>query len=182
MIANRSNPAVDYASRHMRFGWWSLLCFLTLGFALELLHGFKVGLYLDTSNDTRRLMWTLAHAHGTLLGLVHILFAISLRVFPTTASSSLKTVSWCLAGASTLLPGGFFAGGVLFYDGDPGLGILLVPIGATCLAVAVFLIAQGTGLVSPSGPQSRPDDQALGRRGGASQPSPPPARKAIRSR
>ena len=71
--------AVDYTRRHLRFGWWSLLVFLTLGFTLELLHGFKVGMYLDASNETRRLMWTLAHAHGSLLGLIHVLFGLSLR-------------------------------------------------------------------------------------------------------
>ena len=61
--------------RHLRFGWWSLATFGLLGLVLETLHGFKVGAYLDVSNETRRLMWTLAHAHGTLLGLVHLGFA-----------------------------------------------------------------------------------------------------------
>ena len=142
-MADQSEPAVHYAHHHLRFGWWSLVCFLTFGFILELLHGFKVGFYLDVPNETRRLMWTLAHAHGALLGFVHILFAISLRVFPTLASISLKTVAWNLTGASILLPGGFFAGGVQFYGGDPGLGILFVPIGATCLGIAVVLVARG---------------------------------------
>ena len=56
--------AATYLRRHLRFGWWSLLCFLTLGIVLESLHGFKVGWYLDAAHSTRRLMWTLAHAHG----------------------------------------------------------------------------------------------------------------------
>jgi hypothetical protein len=142
-MVGQSKPRADYAHHHLRFGWWSLVCFLTLGFTLELLHGFKVGLYLDVPNETRRLMWTLAHAHGALLGFVHILFAISLRVFPALASISLKTVAWNLTGASILLPGGFFAGGVQLYGGDPGLGIVFVPIGATCLGAAAVLIARG---------------------------------------
>lgn len=54
----------EYARRHLRFGWWSLLFFLTFGLGLETLHGLKVGWYLDVENETRRLMWTLAHAHG----------------------------------------------------------------------------------------------------------------------
>jgi hypothetical protein len=58
--------------RHLRAGWWGLLIYLGLGIALEMLHGFKIGFYLDVSNHTRRLMWTLAHAHGTLLALVNI--------------------------------------------------------------------------------------------------------------
>ena len=140
-----SGSAVDYARRHFGFGWWSLLCFLTLGFVLELLHGFKIGLYLDVSNETRRLMWTLAHAHGALLGLVHILYALCLRLFPGVAAGSQRSVSWSLIGASVLLPGGFFFGGVSFYSGDPGLGILAVPVGATLLGIAVFLIARASG-------------------------------------
>ena len=78
-MADDSPVLLGYARRHVRFGWGSLLFFLTLGFVLELLHGFKAGMYLDVSNETLRLMWTLAHAHGALLGLVHVLFALSLR-------------------------------------------------------------------------------------------------------
>ena len=37
----------DYARRHLRIGWWSLLCFATVGLVLEMLHGFKVRAYLD---------------------------------------------------------------------------------------------------------------------------------------
>ena len=69
--------SVDYGRRHLRFGWWSLLLFATLGLVLESLQGFKVRAYLDVSNETRRLMWTLAHAHGTLGGLLHLGLAAS---------------------------------------------------------------------------------------------------------
>ncbi|MFQ5556715.1 MAG: hypothetical protein ACE5GB_04305, partial [Acidimicrobiales bacterium] len=69
-----------FVQRHFRFGWWSLLLFLTLGIALETLHGLKIGWYLNVSNQTRRLLWTLSHAHGTLLALVHIAFAATLHV------------------------------------------------------------------------------------------------------
>ena len=121
-MARETGSAVDYPRRHLRFGWWSLLSFLILGLVLELLHGFKAGLYLDVSNETRRLMWTLAHAHGALLGLVHILYALCLRLFPSLAASSRGPISVSLIGASILLPGGFFLGGFSFYGGDPGLG------------------------------------------------------------
>ena len=141
MPADGRDPSA-YARRHLRFGWWSLLVFLTLGFVLELLHAFKAPLYLDVSNETRRLMWTLAHAHGGLLGLIHIVFGLCLRVVPELASRRLPAKSACLVGASFLLPGGFFLGGVAFYGGDPGLGILLVPAGAALLATAVYGIAR----------------------------------------
>jgi hypothetical protein len=45
-------------------------------------------------------------------------------------------------GASVLLPGGFFLGGLFLYRTDPGLGIVLVPIGAVLLFIAVFLTAR----------------------------------------
>ena len=63
---------IDYARRHVRFGWWTLLVYAALGLALEALHGFKVAAYLDVDNDTRRLMWRLAHTHGTLLGALNV--------------------------------------------------------------------------------------------------------------
>lgn len=43
------------------------------------------------------------------------------------------------------MPGGFFLGGIAFYSGDPGFGILLVPFGAVLLLAAVFLIARAAG-------------------------------------
>lgn len=162
-MAHDTDAAVDYTRRHLRFGWWSLLGFLSLGFVLELLHGFKAGLYLDVSNETRRLMWTLAHAHGALLGVVHILYALCLGLFPGVAARDQRPVSLCLIAASVLLPGGFFAGGVRFYAGDPGLGILAVPVGATLLLIAVFLIARAIGSVDPDAGKSRrrPDGGTL---------------------
>lgn len=125
-------------------GWWSLLLFATLGLVLESLHGFKVRAYLDASNETRRLMWTLAHAHGTLLALIHIVYGLTLRGAPDLNLRHPELTSGSLIGASVLLPGGFFLGGVQFYSGDPGLGILLVPVGASLLLTAVLLVARGT--------------------------------------
>jgi hypothetical protein len=131
--------------RHLTFGWRSVLVFGALGLGLETLHGFKIGLYLDLANETRRLMWTLAHAHGTLLGLVHVVFALSAGVLPGLTPAREQLVSRCLIGATLLLPGGFFLGGVRFYAGDPGVGIVLVPVGAMLLLTAVFLITRSIG-------------------------------------
>jgi len=126
--------------------------FATLGFVLEMLHGFKVRAYLDVSNDTRRLMWTLAHAHGTLLAVVHVIFGLSLKSGLELSPSNQRLVSNALIGASILLPGGFFIGGIVIYGGDPGLGILLVPVGAMLLLISVFLIARSVGSVAPAAP------------------------------
>jgi hypothetical protein len=137
-----TKPAVDYTRRHLRLGWWSLLAFATLGLGLESLHGFKIRAYLDVSNETRRLMWTLAHAHGTLLAILNIVFGLSVRVAPELTTSRLAFVSSALAGATIVMPAAFFLGGIAFYAGDPGLGILLLPVGAILLLAAIFWIAR----------------------------------------
>jgi hypothetical protein len=133
--------AVNYPRLHLCFGWWSLLVFLSAGIGLEALHGLKMGFYLDVGNEVRRLMWTLGHAHGTLLSLVHVAFGASTRMVPMTDSSWVRIASPCLVAASITLPGGFFLGGIKIYGGDPGLGIILVPFGAMLLVVAVFSTA-----------------------------------------
>ena len=127
--------------RHLRCGWWVLLVFLTAGLVLEALHGFKVQAYLKVSNDTRRLMWTLAHAHGTLLGLLNLGFVGTLRLLPRWPVQNQQVASATLLGATGLMPVGFFLGGLFVYAGDPGLGILLVPVGGLLLFVAVLLTA-----------------------------------------
>ncbi len=133
--------------RHFRIGWWSLLLFVLLGFALEVLHALKVGLYLNVSNETRRLMWTLAHAHGTLLALVQLGFAATVACVPAWTSGTRSGASACLLSAGLLIPLGFFLGGVYIYSGDPGLGIALVPPGAVLLVAGAFLTARGAASV-----------------------------------
>jgi predicted GNAT family N-acyltransferase len=125
--------------RHLALGWLTLLVFLTLGIALEALHGFKIGSYLDVDHEARRLGLRLAHAHGVLLGLVHLAFAWTLGASLRTLDRA-KLSSQLLAAATILLPGGFFLGGLFARGGDPGLGILLVPCGAICLFVAVLFV------------------------------------------
>lgn len=139
------------ARRHQIVGWWALLLFLSLGIALETLHGFKIGFYLDPSHRMRRLLWTLAHAHGTLLAVVHIGFALGLMQFGVWTERRLKLASFFLIDALVLLPAGFFLGGFGHSEGDPSLGILLVPLGAIFLLIAVALIAWSTTVKSDNG-------------------------------
>lgn len=142
-MSERTNA--DYMRLHLRFGWWSLLCFLLLGLVLETMHGFKVGWYLDVSNSTRRLMWTLAHAHGTLTSVIHVIFGLTVNTLPGSSGRWPRFASACLIAASFLLPGGFFLGGIVIYAGDPGVGILLTPIGAALIMISVFLTARNVG-------------------------------------
>jgi len=51
------------------------------------------------------------------------------------------SVSFALIWAAILLPVGFFLGGIVIYDGDPGLGVWLVPIGAALLFYSIARIA-----------------------------------------
>src|ERR1051325_2882251 len=132
------NPAGSFDT-NLRFGWWSLLVFLSLGGALETLHGFKVGWYVDVGNDMRRLMFTLAHAHGTALGVVNIIAALTARNIGRLTPR--RSVSLSLIWAGILFPLGFFLGGVVTYGGDPGLGIWLVPVAAILLFYSVLSIA-----------------------------------------
>ena len=130
------------AALHLRFGWWSLLAFLTLGLVLEALHGFKVGGYLDVGQDTRRLMWTLAHAHGTLLALIQLAFAAAVDRLEAWAEGPSKLASRLLRIAGIAMPVGFFSAGFGAEGGDPGLGIVLVAAGGLCLFLAVLLTAR----------------------------------------
>lgn len=124
------------AARHWRWGWASLALFALLGLVLESLHGFKLGAYLD--HETRRSMWRLAHAHGALLGLVHLAFAASAGA---RVGSALGRVSLALRLASVCMPLGFLLGGLWFHGADPGLGIVLVPIGGVALIYACLRLA-----------------------------------------
>jgi len=132
-------PVAERADRNLRFGWWSLLVFLSLGAVLETLHGFKIGWYIDVGNETRRLMFTLAHAHGTLLAVVNIAAGLTARIVDRFTLR--PSVSFALIWAAILLPAGFFLGGIVIYDGDPGLGVWLVPIGAALLFYSITRIA-----------------------------------------
>jgi hypothetical protein len=144
---NEPEQSAELAARHMRIGWWALLAFLSLGIALETLHGFKVGYYLDVSNETRRLTWRLAHAHGALLSLINIAFGLTLRSFDAAGKTAKRagSASLALVLSTLLLPLGFFLGGLFTHAGDPGLGIVLVPIGAVALFFAVFKAARMLG-------------------------------------
>ncbi|MFT4842441.1 MAG: hypothetical protein ACI8UD_000943 [Planctomycetota bacterium] len=129
--------------RHLRLGWTSLLVFVLLGGVLESMHGFKVDWYLVVGNETQRLLWRLAHAHGTFLSLVHIGFAATLQHLTKVGGDGEpaalpKFASASLTAALVALPGGFLLGAFGGTGGDPGIGIVLVPFGLVMLVVAII--------------------------------------------
>ena len=147
-----SNPELAALQhRHLRVGWTSLLVFVVLGGVLESMHGFKVDWYLAVGNETQRLLWRLAHAHGTFLSLVHIGFAATLSHMSSEAAAPESTApdasargglpkfaSASLTTALIALPGGFLLGAFGGHGGDPGIGIVLVPFGLVMLVVAII--------------------------------------------
>jgi hypothetical protein len=118
----------------LRAGWSLLAVFLPLGLALEALHALKVPVYFRSI--LRRELWTLAHAHGNLLGLLCLAFAALGRRSVPDPKARAATAKLLVFGA-WLMPLGFFAGGVLNAEGDPSAGILAVPIGGALLLVAL---------------------------------------------
>jgi hypothetical protein len=134
--------------RHLAFGWWSLTMFTALGLVLEAAHGLKLGWYLDLTNATRRLSFTLGHAHGTLLGLVNLAFAFSLRHL-RMSDVAVARASFALRAVTVLMPLGFLIGGIAFYAGDPGFGIALVPPTGALLVVALAVVAKSVSTRPP---------------------------------
>ena len=136
----------DLCAFHLRFGWTALLVFATLGLVLEGLHAYKSPAYLGVDREMRRLMWTLAHAHGVGLSLLHIGFAFTAArlgeaAAPESRKRRLELASKLLRAAAVLLPLGFFLGGFGAYEGDPGVGVFLTPIGAAITWLAILLVA-----------------------------------------
>lgn len=132
-------------SSHARLGWWMLAIFAAAGLAIESLIGLRTPWLLDVGMETRRVMFRLAHAHGALLGLVNVAFAVSWRsgLIAAVEPDALRWPSRLLAFGSVSVPLGFALGGVWFVEADPGLGVLLVPLGALAVVAALISIARG---------------------------------------
>ena len=71
---------------------------------------------------------------------MHLGFAATVRIAGLNPGP-LRQASSALIAASVLLPGGFFLGGIQFYAGDPGIGVVLVPIGAALTIYAAVVVA-----------------------------------------
>jgi hypothetical protein len=126
-------------TKALKTGWILLAVSLPLGLTLEVLHGFKVRGYL--ASEVRREMWRLAHAHGTLLGLMCLAFA-ALAERHIADVDARRKISRDLRFGAVLMPLGFFLGGILNYEGDPSLGITLVPIGGLLVISALLRAAR----------------------------------------
>lgn len=117
-------------------GWVSLAFWMVVGLLLESLMAYKAPAYLQ--DGVRRELFRLGHAHGTVLGLVLIVAALSGQRFkvqpPRAAQMALRV-------GAVLMPLGFLLAGIWHYESDPGLGIWLVPGGALLLIFGVISFA-----------------------------------------
>jgi vacuolar-type H+-ATPase subunit I/STV1 len=135
-VEERSEQDRRVQRLHLALGWSMVSVFVLLGGVLETLHGLKIGWYLDLANESRRLLLTLGHAHGVLIGLLNVALALS---WPHRAPGSPRferAMLGCFVAGSVLLPMGFLLGGLVVYGGDPNPLIVSSPIGGLLLVVA----------------------------------------------
>jgi hypothetical protein len=123
---------------NLRAGLWALCGFTALGLFLEALHGFKAEFYLSVDNETRRLLWRLAHAHGALLGLLNAGYALVARAFPELTD---ELAGRALLSALLLMPSGFLLGGAFARGADPGAGVALAAAGGVALFFGLARLA-----------------------------------------
>lgn len=129
--------------RHHRVGWSLLAISATAGLLLETLVGFRVPWLVDVDVEIRRTMFRLAHAHGALLGLVHVGFALALGGGRLRGLASPGRTSMLLLVGSLAIPIGFLGGGAWIVGSDPGLLVLLVPAGAVAWIAGLVDVARG---------------------------------------
>jgi hypothetical protein len=125
-----SHVTRDRAS--LRFGWTLLFFGALAGTALELAHAFKLAVYLD--DPLTRLLLTLAHAHAVGLALA-VLAQAYVGVDPRPSTGRLLRVG------ALLLPLGFALGAIAHPESDPSIGIVLAPLGALLVLVALARLA-----------------------------------------
>jgi hypothetical protein len=130
-----TNSASPAAGSLITQGFFSVALFMALGLALEGMVGFKSPAYLG--DPLRRELFTLAHTHGTLFGLLLVAAGLTLRAFdlelPRSARMALRL-------GALLMPAAFFAAGISHPEGDPGPAIWLAPVGGVLMIYGVIAL------------------------------------------
>ena len=122
-----------------RHGFTLLFFSAVLGFTLEAAHALKLSGYLDI--PLRRELLTLAHAHGVGLALVLLAYAAVGAVDRQSAA-----VQRTLSIGSVLVPLGFALASFDLHESDPGIGIVLVPLGALAILRALYTVMRAAWL------------------------------------
>ncbi len=120
-----------------RVGWTSLLAWACVGLALESAHGLKLASYLD--DPMTRQLCTLAHAHGVGLAIVTLVVGeLGLAILPEARR---RGVALATAAAAIAIPIAFLLSTIDHTEGDPGIAIWIVPVGALALIAALAVVA-----------------------------------------
>lgn len=139
-MADDNTDNVDAPSRRQSQvafqGWLSLALWMSFGLLLESLMAYKSPAYLD--DPLRRELLRLAHAHGSLLGVVLVIAATWARSAGALGS---RLAVFALRFGAAIMPLGFLAAGLWHPESDPGLAIWLVPAGALPLIFGLISIA-----------------------------------------
>ena len=97
----------------------------------------KTSGYMD--NPLRQNFFRAGHAHAGVIVILSLLCQV-LADAATLPAWLLWIARIAVPLAAILIPAGFFLGGVSHSEGDPSPGVLLVPVGALLLFVAIWLI------------------------------------------
>ncbi len=116
--------------------WLSIAVWISFGLLLESLIGYRVPAYLN--DPVRRELFRLAHIHGAFLSVV--LLGASLCIDRLLVAPSLAAV-WPLRIGAVVMPLGFLLGGIWHFEGEPGLGIWLAPLGGLLVIFGVVNLA-----------------------------------------
>jgi hypothetical protein len=135
-MAEDKSQSGDWLGAILFQGWLSIAVWMMFGLLLEGLLGYKIPSYM--SDPQRRELFQLAHAHGTLLGIVLVIAALCAKSFaleiPRHAQIALRV-------GALLMPLGFLLAGVSHPEGDPGMAIWLVPFAALLVIFGAISIA-----------------------------------------
>lgn len=129
-----TQPGVVNVTGLIFHGWLSVSLWMMFGLLLEGLLGYKIPTYLEDAE--RRELFRLAHAHGTLLGLVLVIAGVWLekKAAPRGALIALRV-------GAIVMPLGFALAGLWHPEGDPGPFIWLVPPGALLVIFGTLALA-----------------------------------------
>ena len=138
MSDNESNkPGRPQWARSMLVqGWVSVAVWMSFGLLLEGLLGYKIPSYLV--DIQRRELFRLAHAHGTLLGLILIAITLSCE-YATVRLHRAARIS--VRAGALLMPVGFLLAGLSHPEGDPGIAIWIVPPSAVLVVFGIVSTA-----------------------------------------
>ena len=117
-------------------GFLSIAFWMSVGLLLEGLLGYKTPGYLQ--DPVRRELFRLAHAHGTLLGLLVVVAGL---VTQSLQMSAPRYSRLALQIGAAVMPFGFLISGIWHYESDPGLGIWLVPPAALLVIFGIISMA-----------------------------------------